>query len=119
MIRLKVKEILLASGKQYPATWLVKHCGMTVPKAYKILNGKQKSLNFKDISKLCEKLNCTPNDLFYWENTGHSKVPDNHPLIEALKTPDKYSNWFDIFKRLSADKVVELHSKAGEMVEGK
>ena len=114
MLRFKVKEILETVGKKTPGTWLKKHCDMSHPKAYNILNNKQKSINLRDFSKLCENLNCTPNDLMYWEQTARTKIPDTHPCITRLTVPDKNSDWFKIFSQLSADKIIELHAIAIE-----
>lgn len=117
MLQFKVKEILLASGKKTPAAWLVKHCGMSVSKAYKIVNGKQKSIDLRDFSKLCENLHCTPNDLMYWKETARTKLPATHPCMTMLTPPSKNDDWFTLFKNLPADKVLALHKAAKEELE--
>ena len=119
MLHFKVKEILEASGKKFPSAWLVKHCGFSLPKAHNIVNNKQKSINLKDFSKLCENLNCTPNDLMYWDQSKFNPLLDSHPCITKLTKPTKNSNWFTIFSKLPPDKILELHAIAEEKLEGK
>jgi len=119
MLRFKVKEILDATGIKAPGAWLQKHCEMSHPKAYNILNNKQKSINLRDFSKLCENLNCTPNDLLYWEETPRTKIPDTHPCMTQLTKPEPNSNWFKIFTQLSSDKIRELHQVALEKLNKK
>ena len=107
MLRFKVKEVLDASGKKNPATYLIKFCDMTSAKAYNIINNKQESFNLKDISKICENLNCTPNDLLYWNQTDRSRLPETHVCITELKAPDE-NNWSSILGQLSPEKIEEL-----------
>ena len=108
MLKFKIKEILEASGIQYPAPWLIKFCDFSEGKAYKLLNNKQTSISLNDLSKLCENLNCTPNDFVYWADNGRNRLPENHPVVTNLTSPDKTSNWFKLFKLLPPDKIVEL-----------
>ena len=119
MLKFKVKEILNATGKKTPVKWLKNHCDMSEAKAYNIYNGKQKSINLKDFSKLCENLNCTPNDLMYWYHSPQTKLPETHPCITTLVVPDKLNNWYDIFRHLSPTEVIELHTLAKERVNEK
>ena len=114
MLHFKVKEILQATAKKHPGVWLQKHCDLSESKAYKILNEKQDSINLRDFSKLCEKLNCTPNDLLYWEQTARNRLPDNHPCVTQLQKPEKNSDWAMIFSQLTPDKILELHTVALE-----
>ena len=112
MIKFKIKELLLAAGKPNPGRWLTTHCDFNAGKAYKFVNGKQKSITLEDISKLCENLNCTPNDLLYWEQTKSHTLPQGHPCITQLTAPNANDDWFTIFKKLTPDKVLELHQVA-------
>ena len=117
MLHYKIKQVLQATGHRYPATWLKNHCNFGKDKAYKSLNGDQKTINMRDLSKLCENLNCTPNDLMYWEQTARTKVPETHPCMTQLKPPLKISDWDMVFKHLPADKVLELHEMALKKIE--
>jgi len=112
MLQFKVNEMLQAAGHRYPAAWLVKHCGMTMAKAYKITQGKQKSISVADFSKLCENLHCTPNDLMYWQETARTKVPPTHPCMTQLTPPNKNADWAVLFKKLPTEKILKLHEQA-------
>jgi len=112
MLQFKVKEMLLASGKKNPGIWLMKHCEMSKPKAYSIINNKQKSISLKDFSKLCENLHCTPSDLMYWKETLSTKVLPDHPVMTKLTPPSKNDDWFTLFKNMTPDKIIALHKLA-------
>ena len=114
MLKFKVKEILNKTGKKQPVKWLMKHCDFTKTKAYKIYNGKQKSLNLKDCSKLCEALICTPNDFLYWEQRPQTRLPENHPCITNMVNPDNISDWIELFKHYKANEIAEMFDNASE-----
>ena len=108
MLKNKIKEMLESSGIQYPAQWLIKSCGFSKTKAYKFVNNQQPSMSNKDLTRICENLNCTPNDIYYWSATAKPRLPENHPLITQLTPPDKTTNWFKLFKTMSPDKIALL-----------
>jgi len=105
MLKFKIKEKLYGTGKLYPQTWLIKHCGFGQRKAHNIFHSSQKAITLKDLSILCEKLDCTPNDLFYWENSGHTKLREDHPCITELRPPDKVGGLYNLIKKMTAAEV--------------
>ena len=62
MIKLKVKEILEAKGKT--KYWLYKQLGMSYQNFNKMINNETKSIRYENIETICLLLDCTPNDLF-------------------------------------------------------
>lgn len=119
MLKFKVKQVLQAAGKKSPAKWLVNVCGFNRGKAYVIAGNNQKSINLEDFSRLCYALQCTPNDLLYWENTPHMTIPDTHPLAQGLVPPATLSNWQEVFKNLAPNEVVEYHKEITAFIEKK
>ena len=109
MLKYKIKEMLEASGIEYPAKWLIKYCDFSETKAYKFVNNKQISISTKNLTTLCENLNCTPNDLYYWVDSGRTRLPENHPLVTKLSPPSKTNHWFKMLKHLPPEKVMEIH----------
>jgi len=118
MLKFKIKEVLEASGKLHPGNWLMKNSGLGEGKSYKLVNSLQKSISLEDLSKLCRILNCTPNDLLYWEQTAQNRLPTDHPCLLNLEKPIKNGDWNSIFRKMSPDKVLELNRLALRELEG-
>jgi putative transcriptional regulator len=108
MLRIKLKEVLIAKGIKNHRQWLIENCKMSYRKIQVLYSKKQKSIAFEDLSRLCKALECTPNDLFYWENTPKIMVGEWHPLMAKLSPPDKNHNWIDLIEALDPESVDEL-----------
>jgi putative transcriptional regulator len=93
MLKLKLKEVLLLQGKKHPVAWLQEYCNLNYKKAYNLVHNKQKSIAFEDLSKICMVLECTPDDLYWWDNSSKLKVLEWHPCSSKLTKPDKNPNW--------------------------
>ena len=116
MLAFKVKELMEKKGIIKPFSYLKSQLKITPSSITNLLNGKSKSINLKHISQLCKAFDCTPNDLFYWDNT-HDNLPETHHLLTDLKAPDKITNWNLILHALPKEKVDELFEIAKEELE--
>lgn len=105
MLRLKIKEVLETQGKKSPQNWLIQYCNLTFAKAYNLVNNKQKSIAFEDLSKMCRELDCTPNDLFWWDNSSKMPLKEWHPCISKLVKPSQNSNWVKEIEELDPARV--------------
>ena len=108
MLKLKLKEILLAQGKKSPQAWLQENCNLTKIKAHNLINHKQKSIAFEDLSRICIALECTPDALFWFDNSKKLKVMEWHPLSFKLTIPDKEANWTRRIEGLNPERVEAL-----------
>jgi|GEM_PF-924983 len=108
MLKLKLKQVLLAQGKKSPQAWLQENCSMTQSKAHNLVNNKQKSIAFEDLGKICRVLQCTPDELFWWENTKRTQIEEWHPCRVKLIEPDKAANWTVRIEGLNPDRVEAL-----------
>lgn len=61
-MKLNVKQILEKQGKT--PYWLSKVTGISNNNISNICNGDTKSIRLDTIEKICQALNCTPNDIF-------------------------------------------------------
>ncbi|MEJ7862160.1 MAG: helix-turn-helix transcriptional regulator [Pyrinomonadaceae bacterium] len=61
VIKVKLKELLAKQNKSIYQ--LQQETGITYPTLHKITNGKVEAISFKVLEKLCDNLQCTPNDL--------------------------------------------------------
>ena len=116
MLEFKIKELIEKKGKVKPFSYLKSQLKITPSSITNLLKGKSKSINRAHISKICKEFDCTPNDLFYWDNE-KDKLPETHHLITDLKAPDKMSNWNSILTALPKNEVEELYKIAKQKLE--
>ena len=78
MISLRVNEIL--EKRNLTPYWLGKQTGITQNNMLKICNGETSTIRFDTLERICEVLNCTPNDIFISDN------PQVQQLIDKFTT---------------------------------
>ncbi len=66
MIKLRVIDILNEKGKT--KYWLFKNMDMSYQNFDNMIKNRTSAIKFKNIELLCELLECTPNDLFEFED---------------------------------------------------
>ena len=118
MLEFKIKELIEKKGNIKPFSYLKSQLKITPSSITNLLNGKSKSINRAHISKICKAFDCTPNDLFYWNNE-IDKLPETHHLLTDLKAPEKITNWNLILNKLPKEKVEELFEIAKAELEKK
>lgn len=111
MLHLKIKQILQSRGVLHPQIWLRKALGIGQNKAARLEKDTLEYISLRDLSLLCQLLHCTPNDLFYWQQTASHTLPADHPCLSQLKAPPIISEWSEIMKGLSATQAEELLEK--------
>jgi DNA-binding Xre family transcriptional regulator len=116
MLVFKINEVLLASGIKNPVKFL-NRAGFSKNKAQGLVANSQKTITLLDLSRLCQMLQCTPNDLLYWQATQRLGVPDTHPLISQLTKAPAHANWLDLVGQVPKDQVLQLHSEVTKMIE--
>ena len=62
MLKINVLNILEQKGKT--KYWLFVQMGMTYTNFNNLINNKTKAIKYENIEKLCNILECEPNDLF-------------------------------------------------------
>jgi DNA-binding Xre family transcriptional regulator len=97
-----------ARGIEKPFSYLVK-IGYSANFATRIVNSRIKRLDLSDIEKLCELLQCTPNDLLQWIPESKDKTNDKHPLI-SIKRSDKVVQLTQILNTVPLDKLIEIEN---------
>ena len=71
-MKILIKEKLNELNKT--TYWLHKESGITYANLSNIINGKTSSIKWDILEKICEALNCTPNDIVQVENLTETKV---------------------------------------------
>lgn len=67
MLYINVKEIL--KEKKKSKYWLIKEMGCSYQAISDVMNNNTKGIRFETIEKLCDVLDCTPNDIFKIEKS--------------------------------------------------
>lgn len=65
MVKLDVLNLLKRKGKS--KYYLYKQLGMSYQNFNKMVNNQTKSIRYENIEALCQLLECTPNELFRFE----------------------------------------------------
>ncbi len=65
MVKLDVLRLAERKGKS--KYWLYKQLGMSYQNFSKMVNNETKSIRYENIEALCQLLECTPNELFKFE----------------------------------------------------
>jgi DNA-binding Xre family transcriptional regulator len=79
--------------------------GIEKQKAWRMGSGRMKKWDVKDIEKVCDIFQCTPNDLFVvWPDKGKAYPPDHH-MYELLRMNEGGMNVLSFLRRLPMEKV--------------
>lgn len=72
MLYINVKEIL--KEKKKTKYWLIKEMGCSYQAMSDVMNNNTKGMKFDTLEKLCEVLECTPNDILKIEKDKEETV---------------------------------------------
>lgn len=115
MLTFNFSRIFKARGIDKPFSYLVK-VGYSDNFATRIVNNRIKRIDLSALEKLCELLQCTPNDLLEWIPESKDKTNDNHPLI-SIKRSDKVVQLTQILNSVPLDKLNEIESVIKKEIE--
>lgn len=92
MLELNLHRVFALRGVNNPFTTMVK-LGISRPTATNLLNNNVSSIKCKHLEKICEFLNCEPNDLYEWKPSKNTPNAENHPLrnLQRLDNPNEIS----------------------------
>jgi hypothetical protein len=113
MLIFNPRRIFGLRGIERPNHFLVKN-GYTSMIASRLLAPGLSSLKINSIGRLCELLNCTPNDLFDWKPQPGTPVPENHAL-RSLVRDESLRSFNELLKDLPAEKLADLHVMIDEL----
>jgi len=106
MLLLNVSGLLKDRGIDQPGRYLTAK-GIPYHTVNRLLKNKVQNLTYETIEKLCMICECTPNDLFVWQQNEGVIVPDDHPL-HKLKAKEAVANPVERIKNLSLKKLEKL-----------
>lgn len=71
MLYINVKELL--KERKRTKYWLIKEMGCSYQAISDVMNNNTKGMKFETLEKLCDVLECTPNDIFKIEKDEKEK----------------------------------------------
>jgi DNA-binding Xre family transcriptional regulator len=114
MLTFNFTRIFKSRGIDKPFSYLVK-LGYSDNYATRIVNNKIERLTLKDIEKLCELFQCTPNDFLEWIPGSNDLKNENHPL-SSLKRSDKVVQLTKILNSVPLDKLADIETMINEKI---
>ena len=117
MLALNLKPVLQARGIDRPYTFLVK-TGLSPHSATTILNSNTRVFRLDHIERICEHLNCTPNDILYWKPDKNKVISPNHPMFALKKEPTSF-DWHETLKNLPLEQLNEIAAVLGKISQNK
>lgn len=108
MLTFNFSRIFKARGIDKPFSYLVK-VGYSDNFATRVVNNRIKRLNLDDLEKLCELLQCTPNDLLEWIPESKDVSNNKHPLI-SIKRSEKVVQLTKILNSVPLDKLDDIET---------
>lgn len=112
MLKLNLQRVFALRGIEKPLKSMMQ-VGISRATASNLLNNVVNSINSTHLEKLCEMLNCEPNDLYEWTPSASVQNAENHPLknLRRSKSAQKVS---EMLKNIPLDKISNLESLLAE-----
>ena len=112
MLKFDVHPLLKLKGAKTSAAFL-QNLGITKNKSQHLVSENVKLISISDIEYLCQIFNCTPNDLFTFEESAAKPLPPNSALKKLIRTP--IPSIPELVKDLSFEQASELMNKLAEI----
>lgn len=106
MLFLNLKRVFAIRGIQNPYSQLVK-LGISRPTAWNLLDNNVISIKSKHLERICEYLNCEPNDLYEWRPSANTLNIENHPL-KALRREQNIADLNKMVVEIPLDKIDQV-----------
>lgn len=113
MLLLNLKRVFALRGIQNPYSQLVK-LGISRPTAWNLLENKVASINNNHLERICEYLNCEPNDLYEWRPEEKALNTENHPL-KALRREYDATEFSRLVAEIPLDKIEQVKEMLSEL----
>jgi hypothetical protein len=111
MLNFNPGRIFRLRGIERPNNFLVKN-GFTPMIASRLMSPLT-NVKVGTVGRLCELLNCTPNDLFDWTPSSDSTIPETHALKELVR--EDAVHLIDLLKDIPAEKLADLHAMIDQL----
>lgn len=108
MIQLNIRRVFALRGIEKPLKLMIQ-AGISRATASNLLNNSVDSINSTHLEKLCEMLNCEPNDLYQWTPSANTQNVETHPL-KNLRRTQSVQNLSEMLKNVPLDKIGQIEN---------
>ncbi len=112
MLKFDLTSLLKLHGAKTAAAYLW-NCGFSRSRSRHLVDKNIKTISISDIEKLCYTFNCTPNDLFYYEEAVGKPLPPNSALKNLVR--EHIPTVPELVKGLTAEDAKELMIKLADI----
>lgn len=105
MLKIDLTPLFNARGIRRPFTFL-RRLGLSSTVAHRLTHQEGKSIRLDHIYKICDELQCTPNDILWLDST--NDLPTYHPLQLLKQGPEADLKIVDELKGVPLSKIKEL-----------
>jgi hypothetical protein len=112
MLKFDILPLLKYKGEQNPVLYLRKN-GFSETTSYHLTGKNVKRLTITNIRKLCNLFNCTPNDLFTYEESEAKPLPPTSAQKQLVRNP--IPSFSELVGDLTALQAKELLNKLIEI----
>lgn len=116
MLKVDLVRIFAVRGVKDPFKTLRK-LGISHSTAWNLLSGRVKSISYRHMELICERLNCTPNDLYAWKPDRDGVDVERHPL-KGLMRDDNAGDIGNILNEVPLDKLNEARDMLASLKNG-
>jgi Cro/C1-type HTH DNA-binding domain len=82
--------------------------------ASNLANGCVSHIKIEHVGRICELLDCTPNDLFELKPDANLKLPENHAL-NILRKGETMKNFRELVKDIHVEKLEKIEKMLDEL----
>ncbi len=108
MLYLNCNRIFQLRGIDKPLNFLVNN-GFFTDVAFRILHNEASHIKMQYLGRICELLQCTPNELFAYQPDKNSIINPDHPLL-SLNRDVPSVNFADHLQNASFDELKEIQT---------
>lgn len=110
MLTLDLQRVFRLKAITKPYTFLTAH-GFTHHTAYRLANGKCRSISLRHLEKLCRILHCEPHDLLAYKPEPNTVQPLNDPLAFLHRPEAEVIDLHVLMSGLSPRQMQELSAE--------
>lgn len=112
MLKLNLRRVFTLRGIDKPHKLMIQ-AGISRTTANNLLSNLVESINSTHLEKLCEMLNCEPNDLYEWTPSKDTQNVENHPL-KNLRRTQSAQKISEMLKNIPLDKISQIETLLAE-----
>ena len=116
MLKLNLPRVFSLRQIASPHLFMVKN-GIPRATAWNLLRNSVHTIKNDHLEKICEMLNCQPNDLYEWKPAADTADAENHPL-SGLRRAGTSPQIDKLIRELPLDKIQQAEQMLADLKDG-